>query len=137
MVPSVRLISLASMRKTLGRLQKPPPATRQARRIRIVAVFTSKRLAVLPNIQTASETFSSLIAVLFTGLFAPAATPKAIIDQIAQANRTAMGSEDFKSKLVAAGLEPVLDTPQEAQRSVEAENARLIPLVKSIGFKLK
>ena len=106
-------------------------------RIRIVAVFTPKRLAVLPDVQAASETFPSLIATLFTGLFAPSATPKVVIEQVAQANRTAIGSEDFKSKLVAAGLEPVLDTPQEAQRFVDAERARLLPLVKSIGFKLE
>lgn len=106
-------------------------------RIRIVAVFTPKRLAVLPDVQAATETFPSLVAVLFTGLFAPSATPKVVIEQVAQANRTAIGSEDFKSKLVAAGLEPVLDTPQEAQRFVDAERARLLPLVKSIGFKLE
>ena len=92
-------------------------------RIRIVAVFTPKRLAVLPNVQAASETFPSLVAVLFTGLFAPSATPKAVIEQIGRANRTAIRSEDFKGKLVAAGLEPVLDTPQEAQRFVDAEGA--------------
>jgi tripartite-type tricarboxylate transporter receptor subunit TctC len=106
-------------------------------KIRLVAVFTPKRLMVLPDVQAASETLPNLIAALFIGVFAPAATPKAIIDRVARANHTAVTSEDLKSKLIASGFEPVVDTPEEAQRFIQAEHARIIPLVKSLDFKLQ
>ena len=104
-------------------------------KIRIVAVMTQKPLAVLPDVPTASETYAGLVASLFTGLFVPAGTPQPVVDRIAQANRSAMGSAEFQKKLAATGFDFVTDTPAEAQRFVDAERARLVPLVKSVGFK--
>jgi tripartite-type tricarboxylate transporter receptor subunit TctC len=104
-------------------------------KIRIVAVLTPKRLDVLPDVPTGTETLPNLVAMLFTGLFVPAGTPAAVIDRIAQANRAAMNNAEYKAKLVGAGMDPVSDTPAEAQRFVDAERDRLVPLVKSTGFK--
>ena len=106
-------------------------------KIRLIAVFTPKRLSILPDIEAAAETHPSVLAALFVGVFAPAAIPKAVIDRIAQANHTAVVSDDFKSALLTSGFEPIVDTPEQAQRFVAAEHARIIPLVKSLDFKLK
>ena len=106
-------------------------------KIRVVATLTSSRLGVLPDVAAGNETLPNLVAMLFTGLFVPAATPKPIVDRIAEANRKAMGNAEFKAKLVAAGFDPVLDTPAEAQQFVDAERARLVPLVRAIGFQLQ
>ena len=92
---------------------------------------------VLPDVPVAAETLPGLVAALFVGVFAPAATPKAVIDRVAKAHRAAITSEDFKSKLILSGFEPVSDTPEEAQRFVTDERARIIPLAKSLGFQLK
>jgi tripartite-type tricarboxylate transporter receptor subunit TctC len=105
-------------------------------KIRIVAVFSPQRVAVLPDVQAAPETDPRLVAGLFMGLFAPAETPRAIIQRVGQATRMAIESEDFKSKLLAAGFEPVLDTSEDAQRFLAAEHLRIVPLVKSLNFKL-
>jgi tripartite-type tricarboxylate transporter receptor subunit TctC len=105
-------------------------------KIRIVASLTPKRLDVLPDVSTGVETYPDLAAMLFTGLFVPKATPAPIVERIAKANRQAMSNDEVKKRLVAAGFEPVLDTPAEAQRFVDAERNRLLPLVKQIGFKL-
>ena len=104
-------------------------------KIRIIAVCTPKRLGVLPEVASASETLPQLVAQLFTGLFVPSATPQAIIDKVAEVNRKAMSSKAFQGKLVEAGFEPVTDTPAQAQDFVAAEIARLGPLIKSTGFK--
>ncbi|MCC6778542.1 MAG: tripartite tricarboxylate transporter substrate binding protein [Hyphomicrobiales bacterium] len=106
-------------------------------KIRIIAVFNPQRLAMIPEVPAATELLPGLIAALFIGLFAPAATPKWILDRVAAANRRAMESEDLKRKLVDAGFEPVLDTPQEAQRFMAAEYDRIVPLVKALDFKLQ
>jgi tripartite-type tricarboxylate transporter receptor subunit TctC len=75
------------------------------------------------------------VAQLFTGLFVPTGTPQAVVDKVAAINAKAMGSKAFQDKLVEAGFEPVKDTPAEAQKFVDAEIARLGPLIKSTGFK--
>jgi tripartite-type tricarboxylate transporter receptor subunit TctC len=106
-------------------------------KVRIIAVFTPKRLTVLPDVQAASETLPNLIAALFVGVFAPSATPRSIVNRIAQANHAAVTSEDFRSKLLSSGFEPIVDSPEEAERFVAAERTRIIPLVKSLGFKLQ
>jgi tripartite-type tricarboxylate transporter receptor subunit TctC len=104
-------------------------------KIRIMAVMAARPLAVLPDVPTAQDTLPGLVASLFTGLFVPAGTPQPIVDRIAQANRSAMTSPEFQKKLAATGFESASDTPAEAQRFVDAERARLVPIVKATGFR--
>ena len=106
-------------------------------KIRIITVFSPQRVAVLPEVQSAADTDPRLVASIYMGLFAPAATPKPIIERIAQATRTASESEDYKNKLLTAGFDPVRDTPEEAQRFLEAERRRIGPLAKALDFKLQ
>lgn len=103
--------------------------------IRIIAVCTPKRIGVLPDVEAAAETMPNLVAQLFTGLFVPTGTPQAVIDKVAGANRTAMANKAFQQKLIDAGFEPINDTPEQAQKFVDTELARLGPLIKSTGFK--
>jgi tripartite-type tricarboxylate transporter receptor subunit TctC len=86
-------------------------------------------------VPAAVETYPDLLAALFVGVFVPAATPKPVIEKIAQANRRVISSDEFKKRLYASGFEPILDTPQEAERFVQAERDRILPLVKAVGFK--
>jgi tripartite-type tricarboxylate transporter receptor subunit TctC len=108
----------------------------RAGKIRIVTVFSPRRVQLFPKVQAASETFPGLIAGLSMGVFAPAATPKPVLDRIAQAHHRVMDSDDFEQRLVAEGLEPVHDTPEQAQQFIDAERARIVPLVKALGFRL-
>jgi tripartite-type tricarboxylate transporter receptor subunit TctC len=58
------------------------------------------------------------------------------LSAFAQALYAAITSEDLKSKLIKSGFEPIVDTPDEAQRFVAAERARIVPLAQSLGFRL-
>ena len=79
-----------------------------------------------------------MIAQNFLGLFAPAGTPKPIIDQIAQATRDAMADKQFEQAFVAAGFEPIRDSgPEQTRRFVEDELARWTPVIKAIGLKVE
>jgi tripartite-type tricarboxylate transporter receptor subunit TctC len=106
-------------------------------KIRIITVLSPQRVAVLPEVQSAADTDPRLVASIYMGLFAPAATPKPIIERIAHATRAASESEDYKNKLLSAGFDPVLDTPEQAQRFLEAERRRIGPLAKALDFKLQ
>ena len=78
-----------------------------------------------------------MIAQVFSGVFAPAGTPKTIIDLISQATRKVLAEEGFQKTLVQPGFVPVLDSsPEKAQRFINEEQKRLIPVIKATGFKL-
>ena len=71
------------------------------------------------------------------GLLAPAGTPNEIIEQIAQATRTAVAEPAFKQILIDAGIEPALDSnPEKFRQSLAADVALWTPVVKALGLKI-
>jgi tripartite-type tricarboxylate transporter receptor subunit TctC len=108
-------------------------------KVRMLAVTTPNRLAAAPEIPTAVESgMPDMIAQNFLGLFAPAGTPRAIIDQISGASRTALADPEFQRALVTAGTDPVLDSgPEKTRRFVEEEIARWTPIIKAVGLKVE
>lgn len=106
-----------------------------AGKVRILAVFAPNRLKGAPDIPTAVELgYPNMIGQLFVGIFAPSATPKPIVDQIAAANQKVMGDAAFQKILIDSGLEPINDTPERANAYIAEETARWGPVVKAIGL---
>ena len=108
-----------------------------AGKVRILAAASEQRVAAAPNIPTGVEQgFPDLIAQLFMGLFAPAATPQPIVDQLVRATQQVMQDKPFQAKLVAAGFEPVIDpSPEKAAKYIKEEYARWTPVLKASGMK--
>ena len=108
-------------------------------RIRILAVNAAQRLAAAPEIPTAIEQgVPGMIGLLFLGLFAPAATPRVIVDRIAEATGAAMADGDFQKVLIASGLEAIPDSNSDkAKQFIDEEIARWGPVVKAAGFKVE
>jgi tripartite-type tricarboxylate transporter receptor subunit TctC len=107
-------------------------------KLRILAVTTADRVSAAPEIPTAVEAgLPGMIAQNFIGLLAPAGTAKPIIEQIAQATRTAMAQRELPELFLASGFEPHIDSsPEKARRFLDEEVARWSPIIKSIGLKL-
>ena len=64
-----------------------------------------------------------MIVQNFSGLFAPAGTPGAIIAQISGATHAAMADPELRRKLFASGFEPYPDSSAEAARRCVDEEA--------------
>jgi tripartite-type tricarboxylate transporter receptor subunit TctC len=110
----------------------------RAGKIRILSVNSAERLQAAPDIPTAIEQgVPGMIGLLAIGLFAPAATPKPIIDQIGDANRRLMADPEFQQVFNKAGLEPVADSNTEKTRLfLQEEVTRWGPVVKALNLKM-
>jgi tripartite-type tricarboxylate transporter receptor subunit TctC len=72
------------------------------------------------------------------GLLAPAGTPIGSIEQIAQATRTALTEPAYQRTLIDAGMESTLDSnPERFRRSLAADVALWMPVVKALGLKIE
>ena len=106
-------------------------------KLRLLAVTSESRLRSAPWIPTMIESgMPDLTYAGWFGLFAPGATPDAIVDRIAGATAIAMADPGLQESFRAQGMEPDTgSSPRQFQRLVEDEFARLSPVIKSIGLK--
>jgi tripartite-type tricarboxylate transporter receptor subunit TctC len=107
-------------------------------KIRILVAGTDRRLVAAPEIPISTEAgFPDLITLMFMGVFGPASTPRAIIDQIANASRRVMLDKEFQNRLIQAGFEPVADSgPEQTAKFVKEELVRWTPLLKALDLKM-
>lgn len=107
-------------------------------KLRVLAVTSPNRLIAAPDLPTVVEQgFPNLIAQGFIGLLAPAGTPKSIIEQIAQATRTALVDPVYQQVLTESGFEPDIGSnPEKFRRSLEGDIVHWTPIVEALGLKL-
>src|SRR6266403_1606636 len=107
-------------------------------KLRVLVVTSATRLVAAPELPTAAELgFPGMTVRGSIGLLAPAGTPIGIIEQIAQATRTAIAEAAFQQMLIDAGIEPTLDSnPEKFRRSLAADVALWTPVVKALGLTI-
>jgi tripartite-type tricarboxylate transporter receptor subunit TctC len=107
-------------------------------KIRILVAGTDRRLVAAPEIPISTDVgFPDLITLMFMGVFAPARTPRAIIDQIANTSRGIMLDREFQNRLIQAGFEPVTDSgPEQTAKFVSEELVRWTPLLKALDLRM-
>jgi tripartite-type tricarboxylate transporter receptor subunit TctC len=88
-------------------------------RLRILAVSTAKRLQAAPDIPTMTESGIPMNLELWWGVMVPAATPDAIVNKINQWFREIVSTPETKKFLADAGADPMIRTPEEAQKMFE------------------
>lgn len=105
-------------------------------RLRILAVGTADRVASRPEIPTVSEQGVTDYAVRsWTGLFAPRATPPAVVAALSEAARQALGQPAVRTRLLDLGSEPIPLDPAATDAFVEADYARWTPVVRAAGVR--
>jgi len=103
----------------------------KANRVRVVALASSKRSPLLPEVQTLAEAgVKDAEAIVWFGMAAPARTPRAIIDKLnAECNRI-LQMPDVKRRLDELGLEVQGGTPEQFAAFVKKEADRLQKLIR-------
>jgi tripartite-type tricarboxylate transporter receptor subunit TctC len=108
-----------------------------AGKISALAVSGSKRASALPDIPTTIEAgFPNSDYNFWIGLFAPAKTPREIVDRMNQETLRALQNPDVKSKLAKLGADPMPMRPDEFDAFVKKEIDLNAALVKAAGIKI-
>jgi tripartite-type tricarboxylate transporter receptor subunit TctC len=106
-------------------------------KIRLIGVSSAKRSLRLPNVPTIAESgFPGFDAVSWTGLMAPAGTPKEVIDKLGAEMVRASKDPKFVEQIVKAGNEPLGLGPEEFAKFIAAEIPAWADAVRSAGVKL-
>ena len=95
-------------------------------KIRIVAVNAPARHPGMPDIPTAIEAgLPGMITQNFFGIFAPAGTPKAVLERVNEATQQALADKEFRERLAKAAFDPVPGLgPEKSRAYVTDEFAR-------------
>jgi tripartite-type tricarboxylate transporter receptor subunit TctC len=106
--------------------------------IRPLAVSGAKRSPAFPDIPTIAEAgVPGYEAPTWSGVLAPAGTPRAIVDKLNAAVNRALTSESFKARFAQIGDELGGGTPEEFAALIKHESAKWSEVVKRSGAKLE
>ena len=98
-----------------------------------LAVASSKRLAVSPNLPTVAETLPGFEAVGWQVLLAPAGTPDAVVKKINADLIKAMTMPDVMARLAQLGRDDLRMSPQETLAFIQGEQQKWAPIVQQIA----
>lgn len=111
------------------------PLVREGK-LRALGVTSARRVAAAPDIPTIAEQgLPGFEATSWFALFAPAATPRPIIDKLQQEVVKSLKLPDVAKKLAELGLDVVGSTPEELATFQRAEIAKWAQVVKDSGAK--
>ncbi|MBO9650503.1 MAG: tripartite tricarboxylate transporter substrate binding protein [Variovorax sp.] len=108
----------------------------KAGKLRALAVTTSKRVAMLPEVPTMAEAgLPGYETSTWGGLLAPAGTPKPIVARIAAETTRILALPDVKQRLMDAGVEPVGGTPEQFSAFIAQEMGKWAKVAKDAGIQ--
>ncbi|MCC7487314.1 MAG: tripartite tricarboxylate transporter substrate binding protein [Burkholderiales bacterium] len=106
-------------------------------KLRALAVGTSRRARALPGIPTVSEAgIKGYEMAAWIGVFAPARTPRAVIDRLNAGINKALAAPDVEKRLESQALEPWSASPEEFNARIERDYEKYGSLIRLTGAKI-
>jgi len=106
-------------------------------RLKALAVAHSKRSALLPDLATTAEGGAAGVeASSWNGILTRAGTAPAIITRLHTELAAIMTRAELRERLAAAGVEPMINTPDEFAKYIGSETARYAQVIAASGAKL-
>jgi tripartite-type tricarboxylate transporter receptor subunit TctC len=109
----------------------------KAGKLRALAVGTSKRIVMMPDLPTVAELgFPGFDVSLWMGLLMPAGTPADIIDTMSKETAKALADPAVRKKIEEQGAEPAYMPPAAFSKFIVDEAKRFGELVKEVGLRV-
>jgi len=115
-----------------------PAAEQQVKagKARALAIVSEKRATPLPNVPTAKEAgFDNFVVDIWYGILGPAGLPPALLTRLNSEINKALAAPDMQERLVAAGIQPVGNTPEQFGQFIKSETVRFAQVIKEAGIK--
>ena len=108
----------------------------RAGKVRALAVLMDQRIASLPEVPTAREAgVPGFVMPVWYGLFAPAATPRDIVQRLNQTLAKVLAMPDVRTRLTDQGVDPWHGTPEQLGELLRKDIERFGVIARSAGLK--
>ncbi len=104
--------------------------------MKILAVSTAARYALLPGIPTLKESGIDVEVDTWMGLIAPAKLPDALVATIVREVTEAITSPEMRDRLSAQLMEPIPTTPAAFRARIDADLARWAPVIRAAHIRI-
>ncbi len=104
-------------------------------KLKLLSVVSSKRLVVTPETPTMVESgFPAMTTGAWQGIYAPAGTPRPVINQLFAATTKTMADPEVAKRLATGSAEIIISkSPEEFARFTKTETDLWVKLIKDIG----
>ena len=107
-----------------------------AGKLRALGTTSPSRLAGAPNVPTIAEGgLPGYAYSAWVGVFAPAGTPRPIVDKLSAEIANVLRQPDTASKIVSVGFEAMIGGPEELAALLKSEISRAAKVVKDAGLQ--
>jgi len=107
-------------------------------KLRAISVWGPSRFPELPDVPTMMESgFPGLSAWFWSGLWAPAGTPAAIVSRLNAETNAALRSPEMKASMAKLGIEATTGSPQDFAAFIAAEVPKWARIVEASGVKME
>ena len=105
-------------------------------RVKALAVTSPGRSPVAPQLPTVAESgLPGYESLAIYGVFAPAKTPRPIVDRLNKEIARILAAPETKERFLGMGMETVGGTPEQLAARVKSEMQRMDKVIKAAGIK--
>ncbi len=106
-------------------------------KVKALGVTSQKRLAALPDIPTIAESpgFESYEVSLWSGVLAPAGTPRAIIDRLNADIKDVMTAPQMVERMAGYGIQTTYSTPEAFAERIRADTQKWARIIEASGAR--
>jgi tripartite-type tricarboxylate transporter receptor subunit TctC len=134
-VPAIASVLSGDTALAFGTIPGVVPHAKAGKLVLLGASF-GKRFSQIPDVPAIAETIPGYDMGFYTALFAPARTPKEVIDKISAEVRKGLEQPKVREVFAASAAEPGAMTPAQLKQYLAAEVRAWGEVVRSVGLKV-
>src|SRR5207247_884920 len=105
-------------------------------KLRALAVTTQKRVPLLPDVPALAETLPGFDISQWNAVWAPAGTPKDVLDKLTTEITRIVQSADYKARMAEQGSEAIGNSPSELAAFQKAEIEKYRKIAQQANIKV-